>query len=221
MTVLPIVALDTETTSLLPTVSRYGRRAWEFAALRRAPDGEFDVLLAHVEPDRARMQHADPVALDIGGYDRAPWRHPMGCEGGDGLERRRLDARFGRGGVWSYHVAARDDHEARYRLGLALIKFLAGATIVGSNPGFDTENVSALLSDAGMPVSQLAPWHYKSYDIAQHGSAVLGLEGTGPSTAALSAQFGIARPVEHTALDDAAWALAMHDAIEAAKQDRR
>jgi hypothetical protein len=36
-----------------------------------------------------------------------------------------------------------------------------------------------------------------------------------------SRQFGITRPVEHTALDDAAWALAMHDAIEAAKQDRR
>ena len=221
---LPIVALDTETTSLAPTVSRYGRRAWEFAAIRRDALGCMSGLLAHVQLPSTRMEHANPESLEIGGYHaRAPWSPRWGGVE-HAKERHDADLRahplFKPGDLVAYRCVLLGDGQATYELGLLLIDFLKGATVVGSNPGFDTENVSAFLHDAGMPLAQLAPWHYKAYDIAAHGSAALNLPGPGPSTKDLSARYGIDRPVEHTGLADAAWALAMHDEIEAFKQVR-
>jgi hypothetical protein len=222
---LPIVALDTETTSLAPTVSRYGRRAWEFAAIRRDLDGRMSGLLAHVQLPSTRMEHADPEALEIGGYyARAPWS-PRPVVDFEATKRWhylsiRNHSLFQPRDIVTYRCVMLGDGHSQYQLGLALIEILRGATVVGSNPGFDTENVSAFLHDAGLPLAQLAPWHYKPYDIAQHGSAALNLPGPGPSTKDLSARYGIDRPVEHTGLADAAWALAMRDEIEAFKQVR-
>lgn len=217
----PLAALDTETTSLLPTVSRQGRRAWEFGAIRR----EFDtaqVFVAHVEPSLSRMKCADPEALRIGGYyERAPWGPAFeSAAAGRQWWRTYLREQLGDTRFTYVCVTQADGLAPQYDLALRMRDFLRDATIVGSNPEFDREGVSAFLHDAGLPAEQLQPWHYKPYDIAAHGSGVHHEPGTGPSTAELSRQFDIERPVEHTALADAAWALAMHDAIEAEKAGR-
>ena len=219
MTDQPIVALDTETTSLVTPLSRYGRRAWEFAAIRRDPDGTMSGFLAHVQPTPARMMSANEESLRIGGYhERAPW---LSTGMPEGKHAATLRSGFQPGDQTHYYCVTGGNLVLLYRLGLLLTDFLHGVTIVGSNPSFDTENVTALLEDAGLPPQHLEPWSYKDYDIAAHGSSALGLPGTGPSTAQLSEKFGIQRPVEHTGLADAWWALAMHDAIEDAKAVRR
>lgn len=212
MTDRPIVALDTETTSLVPPYHPQGRQTWEIAGIRCDPDGATATFLFHLPVD---LTHADPDALRIGGY----WKRSPQVRGNTRDHEKAVKAMAGDGAI--YHYTGALDHHYREWFIDRLWRLLSGATIVGSNPGFDMVNVSHLFTQAKMPGHLVEPWHYKPYDIAAHGSSALGLEGTGPSTADLSEKFGITRPVEHTALADAAWALAMRDAIEAVKQGRR
>ena len=212
MTDRPIVALDTETTSLVPPYHPQGRETWEVAGIRLDPDGATTTFLFHLPVD---LTYADPEALRIGGYwQRSPFERASTRD-----HEKALKAVAGDGEA-VYWKAERDPYYREWFID-RLWGLLRGAIVVGSNPGFDMVNVSHLFTQAKMPGHLVEPWHYKPYDIAPQGTAVRGIAGTGPSTVDLSTLFGIARPTEHTALDDAAWALAMHDAIEAAKQDRR
>lgn len=57
----PIAVIDTETTGLSP----YTREAWEFACIRREPDGAHSCTQFFIDVD---LDLADPKALEIGGY---------------------------------------------------------------------------------------------------------------------------------------------------------
>lgn len=208
---LPIVALDTETTSLVPPFHPQGRQTWEVGGIRRDPDGAHTAFLFHLPVD---LTHANPEALRIGGYyERSPHEghHTRTRDHEKAVKALGLDRSI------YYRVDAGIDPYYREFFLDRLWGYLNGATVVGSNPGFDTTNVSHILTKAGMPGHLIQPWHYKPYNIAEQGAAVLGQPGTGMSTKDLSREFGIERPVEHTALADAVWALNMRDAIEEKK----
>jgi DNA polymerase-3 subunit epsilon len=57
----PICVIDIETTGLDP----YTRQAWEFACIRREPDGGHSCTQFFIDVD---LDTADPKALEIGGY---------------------------------------------------------------------------------------------------------------------------------------------------------
>jgi DNA polymerase III epsilon subunit-like protein len=106
---------------------------------------------------------------------------------------------------------------------------LAGAVIVGSNPGFDVAFLSKLLWAHGRKL----PWHYRPVDIAtlaagyQNGIAATLRSAGGEmkegdllslpfSSRSLSSWVGVEPPgddVAHTALGDARWARDVYDAV--------
>lgn len=74
MSAVPLVFLDTETTSL----DRATRRAWEVALIIRDPDGRETAGSIFVKKNDIDLAHADPASLRIGRYHQ---RHPQ--EDGD------------------------------------------------------------------------------------------------------------------------------------------
>lgn len=189
----PLCALDFETTGL-----GHGRRAWEYAAIRRdyADNGGFTETTHHgfVSID---IRHADPFALKVGGF----WdRHPSG---------RKMSGKTAIPGppAESRHDAARD-----------LMRVTFGAHIVGINPSFDTETLEPWLRTEGYQ----AGWDYHLIDVAAMAYGWLAARGAEVDlpwkSDALAWSCGVEPPPDHerhTALGDARFALRWYDALTA------
>lgn len=61
----PVVVIDTETTSLDP----YNRVIWEIGMVKITPEGGTDSRDFQVELTQREIDNADPVSLEIGGFD--------------------------------------------------------------------------------------------------------------------------------------------------------
>lgn len=204
-TTAPIAFVDTETTSLHPTL----RRAWEIGIIRRTPDGETTETLLQVSD--VSLKDADSTALRIGGfYDRygrfLPGYKPANPYVGE-LELVELPEPVQ--WVTSEQAAGIVERE------------LAGAVVVGANPQFDTTTLEPLLR-----LHHLAPpWHYRPVCIeAVAYGYLVGLargrdaELPGIPVPWKSDHLGQLLGVEaasdedrHTALGDARWVMRMWD----------
>lgn len=187
-----LVAVDIETTGLDPK----RHHMWECALIVRghaddALNGEW--LWAR----SVSLRHADPAALRVGDYyGRAPEEPTL-------LARPDADPGWCPPSVWSGHVA----------------RLTAGATLVGSNPSFDAAFLARFLR-----WEDYAPaWSHRMIDVR---SLALGFmagrdQGRDVPAATLNGPDLFARVRsdlgnvvgKHTALGDARWALAVHDAV--------
>lgn len=194
MTAVPLVWLDTETTSL-----RHDRRAWEIAAIVRRPglpDVEHQWLIHVADLD---ITNADPVALDVGGF----WdRHPQAAhvrDGGDPTKAPPAD------GVFALTSALRQ---------LAVL-VADRALILGSNPAFDTYTLEPRMLETGIPPG----WHYHPVDVPTLAQGwILGAGKPLPDSTksdAISLAVGIdpARYDRHAALGDCRWLRDLYDAV--------
>lgn len=146
----PLVFVDTETTSLAPN-----RRAWEVAMIRVEPDADtltgrgLSFFISDVD-----LAHADQQALAVGRfYDRHPrYAEPAdrpGVATGSNYDSR-LSALARAGTLRTENQAA-----------LTVEHMTRGAQLVGFNPGFDAEVLSAMLRH-----HHLVPaWHYHPIDV--------------------------------------------------------
>ncbi|MGW8702855.1 3'-5' exonuclease [Streptomyces eurythermus] len=198
-----ICFVDTETTGLDPRK----HHAWEIAVIRRRDDGTDTECLWQIRPD---LTTADPDALTIGRYHE----------------------RFSVPDSWDAIEHIPSSPPMRLTLPEMLFDLqeaLAGAVVVGSNPGFDVAFLSKLL----WANDRKLPWHYRPIDIAtlaagyRFGQAASGAYGgdfafpsdlpSHPfSSRGLSHAVGVEPPaagVAHTALGDARWARDVYDAV--------
>ena len=192
-----LVFLDTETTGL-----SLDDDIWEFAAIRREPDGtesELHLFLEHSPTKCARLPES--FRLD---------------------HERRFPA-MTHDGKWHPDVSKR--HNAAELID----EFLQGRPhIVGAVPNFDTERIARLCSEWFEEWS--APWHYHLIDVENLAVGYLaGLRAAGagenghdadlPSlpwkSDDLSLAVGIEPPTaeRHTAMGDARWAMRLYDRI--------
>jgi hypothetical protein len=198
----PLAFIDCETSHLEAEVGD----AWEVAVIRRDPDGIETENLWHIRVD---LDVADPESLRIGGYAER-FAVP---DGTDAVAIRE----YPDGSTMREHLTHQDVRDA-------IGELLAGAVLIGSNPGFDDRFLRKLLGSA--------PWHYRPVDIAtlaagsQLGTA-RALRSFGGelrdtdlpklpfSSRGLSEWLGVEPPgpdVAHTALGDARWARDVWDA---------
>lgn len=198
-----IAFVDCETSHLDSAIGD----AWEVAVIRRDPDGIETENLWHIRID---LTAADPESLRIGHYEER-FAVP------DGVDAVQIRA-FLDGTTMYEHLTKQD---ALDEIG----ELLAGAVLVGSNPGFDDRFLRKLLGSA--------PWHYRPVDIATLAAGrKLGMVdvarrfGSKPlpsdevpfpfSSRDLSRWTGVEPPgdgVAHTALGDARWARDVFDAV--------
>jgi hypothetical protein len=201
--VTAIAFVDCETSHLDSAIGD----AWEVAVIRRDPDGIETENLWHIRID---LTAADPESLRIGHYEER-FAVP------DGVDAVQIRA-FLDGTTMYEHLTKQD---ALDEIG----ELLAGAVLVGSNPGFDDRFLRKLLGSA--------PWHYRPVDIATLAAGrKLGMVdvarrfGSKPlpsdevpfpfSSRDLSRWTGVEPPgdgVAHTALGDARWARDVFDAV--------
>jgi hypothetical protein len=200
--VTAIAFVDCETSHLDSTIGD----AWEVAVIRRDHDGVETETLWHIRIDLAQ---ADPESLKIGRYSER-FAVPDGV---DAVELRT----YADGSTLREHLTHQHVRDA-------IGELLAGAVLVGSNPGFDDRFLRKLLG--------AAPWHYRPVDIAtlaagsQLGTA-RALRSFGGelresdlpslpfSSRGLSRWLGVEPPdseAAHTALGDARWARDVWDA---------
>lgn len=139
------------------------------------------------------LTDADPRALEIGGF----WeRHPQGTGEGVPSEPRKTSRE--------------------------LARILAGAVVIGSNPGFDKDMLTPFLAEHG----QVWAAHYRPVDVITLGAGFMYASAALPagpgdphalpfSTAAVSRRFGIDPDAydRHTALGDCQWVKALYEAI--------
>lgn len=201
----PITFVDCETTHLHAEVGD----AWEVAVIRRDPDGIETENLWHIRVD---LTVADPESLRIGGYTER-FAVP---DGADAVAIRE----YPDGSTMREHLTRRDVCDA-------IGELLAGAILVGSNPGFDDRFLRKLLGPGS------APWHYRPVCIATLAAGrKLGMVEMATSLGGkrypsdevpfpfssrdLSRWTGVEPPgngVAHTALGDARWARDVFDAV--------
>lgn len=193
---MPVASTDCETTGTDPT----SHVAWEVAVVRRELDGTESRRLWQIRPNRAELFIADPKALEICRFEER-FAVPNGADaadmtptltGGDPIPLDFLDA-----AQQMYDV-------------------LEGTVMVGSNPHFDASFLHQLFR------VNKDPWHYRpvcAVTLAAGRLRALGAAWEMPfSTTDLSAAVGVPRPapdVQHTAMADAVWALALYDAATA------
>lgn len=182
-----IAFLDTETTGLALTDD-----IWEFAAIRREPDGterELHLFLQH----NVQLCNALPPAFLTD-------------------HQRRFPASTG--GGWH------EDTVSPQTAARAINDFLQGRPhIVGAVPNFDTERLSILL-DRHLD-DWRAPWHYQLIDVENLTIGYLrGQDPTSEwvppwDSDAVSAAVGVSVPEEerHTAMGDARWAMRLYDLV--------
>lgn len=204
---MSIAFLDTETVTLEsgPDV------VWEIGVITRddgRPDQEWRFQM------RPNMAKAHPEALEISGFK----------------DRYLLDGKRAQALGWS---PLNDGEPAKLTYGglaLNLHTLLAGRSIFGICPSFDTERLGLFLAKQwGSSASFRAPWHYQPHDVEDEVAGYL--RGT-RAMAALDASpdevFAIPRPTEllaeavgvtlkpedkHTALGDARFARDLYDAV--------
>ncbi|MYW48857.1 hypothetical protein [Streptomyces sp. SID161] len=184
-----IAFVDCETTHLDAEIGE----AWEVAViLRQQRDGR-TTDTEYVWQFAIDQAAADPEALRIGRY----------------RERHVVDPSWGAAFTGPGPILPCSRASAVE----AIAGMLAGAVLVGSNPGFDDRFLRKLLGSAR--------WHYRPYDIVQLAAMKVGVEVAGPlpwSSRKLSYAVGVEPPTEdtaHTALGDARWARAVYDAVMA------
>jgi hypothetical protein len=193
----PLCFLDTETTGVHPD-----RQVWEFAAIRREPNGNTDTwtfMISDVD-----LSNADPFGLKVGRFYE---RHPDYADQHAPLKTMAEAARI-------------------------VEEVTRGAHLVGAVPNFDAEVLDRLLRSYGlMPawhyhlldVEALAVgWLHAragngSYDANTAGR--IRATATPPyDSEMLSRACGVEPPGEglrHTAYGDADWARRLYDAITA------
>ena len=211
----PICAVDTETTSLRPD-----RRAWDIALIRRDDEGERRVQF-FIELDALDLPNADPFSLNVGRF----WeRHPQAVKLRAGTsifcEDNELWSAWANDKIVDVPAGSVVDAVTAAHIVAAVTH---GATLVGAVPNFDAEVLSALLRD-----NSLTPtWHYHLVDVEALAVGWVcawdrtdGRPGITPPWRSddLSTALGVPPPDEatrHTALGDAAWALAIYDHITA------
>lgn len=168
---------------------------WEIAII--APDGR--EYCWQIKPD---MSHADPRALDIGGYWDRCFAHldefvplPGHCKATHHPDPERA------GKIETAEEVARD-----------VAGLLAGASVVGSNPAFDERFLTLWMRRHGQPWAA----HYRTVDVTTLGAGAL--EPTPPlpwSSHAISLVHDVDPDdyARHTALGDARWVKALYEAI--------
>jgi hypothetical protein len=184
--VTAIVFLDTETTGLSLTDD-----IWEFAAIRREPDGAETELHLFIEHDERKCGRL-PESFLTDHLKRFPSFHAGRSLGGDVVP--------------TWKAADQIDD------------FLQGKPhIVGAVPNFDTERIAVLLSKE-LP-DWRAPWHYHLIDVENLAVGYLAAKGnTIPlpwDSDALSDAVGVTAPTDerHTAMGDVRWAMAIYDTV--------
>ena len=209
----PICAVDTETTSLRPD-----RRAWDIALIRRDDEGERRVQF-FIELDALDLPNADPFSLNVGRF----WeRHPQAMRlraGQDiGCDAVELWSSWAKADVFAVPEGAVVDAATAAHV---IAGMTHGAHLVGAVPNFDAEVLAALLRDNGLTPS----FHYHLIDVEALAVGWLcawdradGEPGIRPPWRSddLSTALGVPPPAKdtrHTALGDAAWALAIYDHI--------
>lgn len=195
--------IDCETTSLSPFT-----QAWEFAGIRRDPDGhreEFHFFIGGLD-----LTHADPRALEIGGfYERHPDAQSWNPNRPGDLDAEVAKPRPRRKQMaYSPMLAAQQ-----------VAQICQGAVLVGSNPGFDAERLGLLLRR-----HNLAPtWHYRPIDVhtLMVGKLIGAGRGPGPvpwhewPSDHLARELGVeaAGQKRYTAMGDAAWCERIWDTV--------
>ena len=207
---MPLVFLDTETTSLNSDTGRI----WEFAGIRRDfnDDGNLVGERTMWFQIEQLIHEADPFALKIGKYYE----------------------RFGAAGEWADWTVEVDDGTlidpikewtrwpvkgevtSTYTAAKLIEEFTKDATIIGNVIAFDAERLERLLKAEG----RLPRWHYHMIDIEPMvvGHALArGLTFDLPYLSSqLTAYLGVPEPDEtlrHTALGDATWVKDQWDAL--------
>jgi hypothetical protein len=200
--------VDCESTSLTPDYATGAGVIWELAAIERGTARSF---LWRMKPDLAK---ADPTALGVGHfYDRTAGM----CE--RCTPKRAHDLTLpppsGDQPEWSAPEALAAD----------VARLLDGATVIGANPTFDANFLTAFLKHYG----QAGTWHYRLRDIGSmahgwlHGyDKARDRPASRPPIDASTDDFARALGVDpdsferHSALGDCRLVAAMFDAIEGA-----
>lgn len=150
---VPLVFLDTETTSLHPEL----RRPWEIAIIRREPDGterRITILIRDVD-----LSNADPMSLKIGRFHD---RHPR--FGGPVLSGRAETVPGWKVDTDSAEVTDLDGevfYMAEYDAATVVDSWTKGAHMVGAVPDFDSLTLDKMLRRHGL----LPRWHYHLVDV--------------------------------------------------------
>jgi hypothetical protein len=197
-TPVPILFLDSETTSLRVPWRSAPRRPWEIGAIRRETDGAEHAYQCFVED--VDLTDADPLSLSFGHfYDRHPQYAGGVVLGTHGMRREGGDIRDGD----AWRMA--DERDVAY-----LIAWLArGAHIVGAVPDFDTSTLDQTLERWGLAW----PGHYHLICAEVYAAGAIGW--TPPyDSKELSLAIGVdpANYPPHRAFHDARWARDLYDA---------
>lgn len=169
---------------------------WEVAVIVEEPGKE---PVEHVWLLPVDLTNADPKALEIGGF----WhRHPQGTGDVAGVLEEPADV-------------------ARQ-----LARLLAGAVVIGSNPGFDKEMLSGLLAEHG----QVWAAHYRLVDVVTLAAGAMYQRANLPAergdahylpftTTEVSRRCGVDPDyyARHTALGDCRWVRNLYHAITAVR----
>lgn len=194
-TPVPLLFLDTETTSLRVPWRRAPRRVWEVGAIRREPDGSETPYQCFVED--VNLTDADPLSLSFGKfYDRHP-QHAGGVVLGQPVNRRgSIDGS-------PYRLAPEEDVAN-------LVAWLArGAHIIGAVPDFDVSTLDQMLER-----HRLAwPAHYHLICAEVYAAGAIGWVPPYDSKE-LSRALAVdpSHYAAHEALADAMWARDLFDA---------
>lgn len=182
----PLVFLDTETTGL-----SLDDEIWEFAAIRRDPDGTETELHLFIEHDERRCARL-PEAFRA---DHAA-RFPSKCSG-------RVSTR----------------REACHQI--AELFGADRPHVVGAVPNFDTERVSRMVRTEWPLWPRSEFWHHHLIDVENLAVGYLAgrggvLDCQPPWNSDVIAQtvgITIAESERHTAMGDARWAMRIYDAV--------
>lgn len=164
-------------------------RAWEVAIIRRDEEGQTE----HHWFLPLDLRHADPFSLQLGKF----WdRHPSG---------RKVSGK---------PDVPCEPTTTTHEVAKQVMRLTFGATLVGSNPGFDADVLARLLRSEGY----MPQWDHRLRDVAtlatgHVGYDVGGLDGALEALAAAGKRVPCGGDGRHTALTDAYLAMDVYDAV--------